>query len=596
MGEEYKVEGMGAIVTDAGVAFRVWAPNAHRVSVIGDFNDWYNDKNELFSEDNGYWYTFIENAQVGQQYKYYICNGDLELYKIDPYAREVTNSSGNGVIAKLDFKWSTPDFKIASWNSLVIYELHIGTFFRKNENDIGDFDSVASHLRYLKALGVNCLEIMPVAEFPGGQSWGYNPSLPFAIEQDYGGQHALANLIDKAHSMGIAIIMDVVYNHFGPTDLDLWRFDGWSEKDGGGIYFYNDWKASTPWGSTRPDYGRAEVRSYIRDNALMWLEQFHCDGLRWDATAFIREADGGLGMENALEEGIRMMQDINAEIQEKYPEKLLIAEDLMNKPFVTNGVDFGGLGFQSQWDASFVHPLRKLLSEMHDSDRDLNVLEEILKFKYNDKAFQRVVYVESHDEVANGKVRLPEMIQPGEADSAFAKKRAVLGAVLVLTSPGIPMLFQGQEFLSDKYFKDNDGLDWDKFSKFKGITKLFRDLLQLRTGRDGAAWGLQGEHITVFHKNNQDKIIAYYRYSSDAVDHGVIVIVNLSNQKFDNYKMGIPVSGKWLNKINTSWKGYDWQFGDAQVDDFETYEEVLDDLPQAASITVPAYTALIFTR
>lgn len=131
MGEEYKVEGMGAIVTDAGVAFRVWAPNAHRVSVIGDFNDWYNDKNELFSEDNGYWYTFIENAQVGQQYKYYICNGDLELYKIDPYAREVTNSSGNGVIAKLDFKWSTPDFKIASWNSLVIYELHIGTFLEK---------------------------------------------------------------------------------------------------------------------------------------------------------------------------------------------------------------------------------------------------------------------------------------------------------------------------------------------------------------------------------------------------------------------------------------------------------------------------------
>lgn len=596
MSENSKVEGMGAIVTDEGVAFRVWAPNAHHVSVVGDFNDWYNDKNELFSEDNGYWYTFIENAQVGQHYKYYIRTGDQELYKIDPYAREVTNSNGDGVIAKLDFNWSTPDFKMASWNSLVIYELHIGTFFRNNENEVGDFDSVASHLNYLKTLGINCIELMPVAEFPGGQSWGYNPSLPFAIEQDYGGQYALANLIDKAHSMGIAVIMDVVYNHFGPTDLDLWRFDGWSENDGGGIYFYNDWKASTPWGSTRPDYGRAEVRSYIRDNALMWLEQFHCDGLRWDATAFIREADGGLGMENALEEGIGMMRDINTEIHEKYPEKLLIAEDLMNKPFVTNSVDFGGLGFKSQWDASFVHPLRKLLSEMQDSDRDIDVLEEILQFKYNEKPFQRVVYVESHDEVANGKVRLPEMIQPGEADSAFAKKRAVLGAVLVLTAPGIPMLFQGQEFLSDKFFKDDDGLDWEKLSRFKGITKLFRDLIQLRTGQDGAAWGLQGEQITIFHKNNQDKIIAYYRYSSDAVDHGVIVIVNLSNQQFNEYQMGIPVPGKWINKINTSWQGYDWEFGNAQVDDFETFEEVLDTLPQAASITVPAYSALLFTR
>jgi 1,4-alpha-glucan branching enzyme len=166
----------------------------------------------------------------------------------------------------------------------------------------------------------------------------------------------------------------------------------------------------------------------------------------------------------------------------------------------------------------------------------------------------------------------------------------------VLTAPGIPMLFQGQEFLSDKFFKDDDGVDWDKFSKFKGITKFFRDLLQLRTGQDGAAWGLQGENVTIFHKNNQDKIIAYYRYDSVAVDHGVIVIMNVSNQKFDNYKLGVPKPGKWINKINTSWKGYDWQFGNAQVDDFETFEEVLDNLPQAASITVPAYSALIFTR
>ncbi|MGB3776420.1 MAG: alpha-amylase family glycosyl hydrolase [Leeuwenhoekiella sp.] len=596
MGDITKVEGMGAIIVDEGVAFRVWAPNAHKVFVVGDFNEWHNDENELFSEDNGYWYTLVKNAEKGQEYKYYIVNGEMELYKIDPYAREVTNSNGNGVIAELHFDWSVTDFKIPSWNSLVIYELHIGTFFRKYQDQVGDFDSVTSHLTYLKALGINCIELMPVAEFPGGQSWGYNPSLPFAIEQDYGGQYALAKLIDEAHKLGIAVIMDVVYNHFGPSDLDLWQFDGWSENDGGGIYFYNDWKADTPWGSTRPDYGREEVRRYIRDNAFMWLERFNCDGLRWDATAFIREADGGLGMENTLDEGVKMMQDINSEVHDKYPEKLLIAEDLMKKEYVTNAAGYGGLGFNTQWDANFVHPLRKLLSETQDSDRDMQIVADVLSFSYNDKPFQRVVYVESHDEVANGKVRLPEMIQPGEADSAFAKKRAVLGAVVVLTAPGIPMLFQGQEFLSDKFFKDDDGLDWEKFSKFKGITKLFRDIIKLRTGHDGSAWGLQSDNVNVFHLNNQDKILAYYRYSNDAKDRGVIVILNFSNQQFGDYQMGIPEGGKWTNKINTSWKGYDWQFDDAQVGDFETFDEAYDEMQQSTKLNIPAYAALIYTR
>ncbi|WP_031428395.1 alpha-amylase family glycosyl hydrolase [Flavimarina sp. Hel_I_48] len=596
MSENSKVEGMGAIITDEGVGFRVWAPNAHQIFVVGDFNDWQNDKNELFSEDNGYWFTLVSDAKVGDEYKFYIRNGDTELYKMDPYAREVTNSNGNSIVAKNYHDWSVNDFKISSWNSLVIYELHIGTFFRNHADQVGDFDSVTNHLRYLRALGINCIEIMPVAEFPGGQSWGYNPSSPFAIEQDYGGQDALARLIDEAHKIGIAVIMDVVYNHFGPSDLDLWRFDGWSENDRGGIYFYNDWKAETPWGSTRPDYGREEVRRYIRDNAFMWLERFNCDGLRWDATAFIREADGGLGMENRLEEGVQMMRDINKEIQDKYPEKLLIAEDLMKKDEVTNAIENGGIGFNSQWDSGFVHPMRKLLSETNDSDRDLDIVSEVLLFKYNGKTFQRIVYVESHDEVANGKVRLPEMIQPGEADSEFAKKRAVLGAVLVLTAPGIPMLFQGQEFLTDRYFKDDDGLDWEKFSKFKGITKLFKDLIKLRTGKEGSAWGLQGEEIEIVHKNNKDKIFAYYRYSSEARDHGVLVVLNFSNNQFDNYKLGVPSPGQWINKFNTSWEGYDWQFGNVYVGDFETFDENYDNYSQAASISVPAYGGLLFTR
>ena len=594
--ENVKLKGMGPIVSDHGVGFRVWAPNAHKVFVVGDFNDWKEDNDELLSEDNGYWYTIVKSAKDREEYKYVIHNGDDSFYRLDPYAMEATNSNGNSIISKLDYKWTDDDFQIPDWNSLVIYEMHVGTFFRKYEDAVGNFDSVTGHLRYLKALGINCIELMPVAEFPGGQSWGYNPALPFAIERDYGGPGALAHLVNMAHAHGIAVIMDVVFNHFGPSDLGLWQFDGWSENSNGGIYFYNDWRADTPWGSTRPDYGRPEVRRYIRDNAFMWLEQFHCDGLRWDATAFIREADGGLGMDNPLESGIQMMKDINQEIHERYPEKLLIAEDLMGKDFITNAVGYGGLGFNTQWDTHFVHPLRKFLSETQDADRDMTVLNDMLNFRYNNKPFQRIVYVESHDEVANGKTRLPEMIQPGEADSAFAKKRAVLGAVLVLTAPGIPMLFQGQEFLSDKYFSDNDGLDWEKFSKFKGITKLFSDLIKLRTGRDGSSSGLLCEEFEIFHKNNKNKVIAYYRYDRANYENGVIVILNFSNQRLMDYQLGIPSGGLWKNKINTSWQGYDLEFGNADVGDIEAREGDYDNKSQYTFMTLPAYGALLFTR
>jgi 1,4-alpha-glucan branching enzyme len=136
------------------------------------------------------------------------------------------------------------------------------------------------------------IEIMPAMEFAGGFSWGYNPANLFAIESDYGGPKAFKEFINAAHDSGIAVILDVVYNHFGPSDLDIWQFDGWGEEGKGGIYFYNDWRAETPWGDGRPDYGREEVRQYVRDNVLMWLHDCRVDGVRWDMTAYIRNVYG----------------------------------------------------------------------------------------------------------------------------------------------------------------------------------------------------------------------------------------------------------------------------------------------------------------
>ncbi len=278
-----KHPGMGALPNAKGVTFRVWAPHAEKVYVIGSFNDWSKTSTRLINEKNGYWSADVSEAKPGDEYRYLIHGVGGPVSRIDPYARKVTNAAGNGIIYEPQaFDWGDNAFHMATGNELVIYEMHVGTFNVKEKGHPGTFDSAIEKLPYLKELGTNAIEVMPIAEFAGDFSWGYNPAHPFAVESIYGGPDGFKRLVKAAHEQGIAVIVDVVYNHFGPGDLDLWQFDGWSENEKGGIYFYNDHRSQTPWGETRPDYGRGEVRQYLRDNALMWFEEYHVDGLRWD--------------------------------------------------------------------------------------------------------------------------------------------------------------------------------------------------------------------------------------------------------------------------------------------------------------------------
>ena len=179
---------------------------------------------------------------------------------------------------------------------------------------------------------------MPPFEFAGDISWGYNPSHLFAIESAYGGPDAFKHFVREAHAHGIAVIVDVVFNHLGPSDLDLWRFDGWAEGEWGGIYFYNDERAVTPWGATRPDYGRGEVRTFLRDSAMTWLEEFRCDGLRFDATVHIRTVEGYPARPGsvALPDGSSFLAWINDEIRARQPWKITIAEDLEDDPILVD--------------------------------------------------------------------------------------------------------------------------------------------------------------------------------------------------------------------------------------------------------------------
>ena len=588
----------GAIPYQGGCRFCVWAPHAEKAFVVGTFNAWDKTAHPMNREQNGFWSTKVPGAAPGDEYRYRILSAGEEYMRIDPYARRVTNSVGNAIVTTARSRSGDEGFTPPALNELVIYELHIGTFGKRgSEPGPGDLAGAIGRLPYLGELGINAIEIMPLAEFPGGYSWGYNPAHIFAVESDYGAPRAFRDFVNEAHQVGISVIVDVVYNHLGPGDLNLWQFDGWSENGKGGIYFYNDWRAKTPWGETRPDYTQGEVREYLCDNALMWFREYGIDGLRWDMTAFIRNANGRDDDPGSdLPDGWSLMQWINSEIRSFRPDAITIAEDLQNNPFLTRTQKDGGAGFDAQWAAPFVHTVRAALIGAEDSDRDMDALRNAILHRYYLNAFERVIYTESHDEVSNGKARLPEEVDPGKASSWAAKKKSALGAVLVFTAPGIPMIFQGQEFLEDDWFHDQDPIDWTKKERFGGILQLYKDLISLRLNRRGLTKGLSGQEVNVFHVNHDDKIIAYHRWEADEPAGRVVVVANLSARSMEDYAIGLPTLGLWIVRFNSDSRYYDREFGDFGSASVHAVTPGEDGLAGQGRVNVAAYSALVLSQ
>ena len=588
-------DGMGAVLDESGCGFRVWAPHADDVKVrvtakageqplVG----------QLHREDHGYWAGHVDAAKAGHTYKFLVQTGGGIFERIDPYAREVTNSVGEGVIVDpTAFDWQGVHFELPPHNELVIYEMHVGSFVAK-VGEAGKFETALQQLDHLKKLGINAIQIMPVGEFAGDLSWGYNPAHMFAVESAYGGPDGLKTFVRECHRAGIAVILDVVFNHFGPSDLDLWRFDGWSENDGGGIYFYNDHRAETPWGKTRPDYGRGEVRQFIRDNVMMWLNDFHINGLRFDSTLYIRSSMGDGN--NDLPEGWSLLQWLNDEVQTVDGRHIMIAEDLHNLDSITADIENDGAGFQAQWDANFVHPVRAAVVAKEDSERSMAALRDAIMFRYNGDAFRRVIYSESHDEVANGKARVPYELDPDNSTSWLAQKRSTLAAVLVFTSPGIPMLFQGQEFLQGEWFRDDVPLDWNLQQDFKGIVRLYRDLIALRLNRSGEARGLAAQHANVFHVNDDANVLAFHRFDNQGPGDDVVIVMNFSADARADYRIGFPAVGKWQLRFNSDASIYSSEFGNAVAGDIEAEGHAQDGFETSAMLGIPPYSTLIFTR
>ena len=563
-----KVRGMGAIPHGDGTAFRVWAPHARQVAVVGTFNDWDSRRHVTEPEDN----------------------------RIDPYAREVTDSAGNGVIHDPGFDWEGDDFRISPRNELVIYELHVGTFHAPDPGDDrpGTFQTAREQLGHLQDLGINAIEIMPVAEFPGGRSWGYDPAQIFAVESSYGGPDALKSLIKECHRRGIAVILDVVYNHLGPRDVHLWRFDGWSENDLGGIYFFNDWRAETPWGHSRPDYARGEVRQFLLDNALMWLGDYHIDGLRVDGTVFIRMAD--FSGDKPIPEGWTLLQEINREVRRRFPSRLMIAEDLRDNAEMTRDIDADGAGFHAQWDGRSAYEIRKAVITPADGDRSMATVRDVIAARYNDDAFQRIIYSESHDDVANGKARLPSEINSGDPRCWDSQKRSALAAALVFTAPGIPMLFQGQEFLEAEWFRAEVPLDWDRGAAFRGMVRLYRDLIALRLDRRGCTRGLCGQNVHVHHVDDQRKILGFRRWDRGGPGDDVVVVANFGRQPQHDYLIGFPAEGPWTLRFHSDRRDYSERFEGVDGGDVVSEPGECDGLPARGRISLAGYSVLIFSQ
>jgi 1,4-alpha-glucan branching enzyme len=609
--------GMGAVLQAGGCSYRVWAPNAVGVLLGGDFFnsgnlaaiDWTEypmARDAQQGEGAAYWSVFVPGALADSLYKFHIQNaapapetGNSWPYRHDPYARDATSFDGNSVVVDRNFDWSGDGFQMPPWNQLVIYELHIGTFNRKQANQVGTFDDATGRLAYIRDLGCNAIQIMPAFDFDTTTSMGYNPGLPFAIDNAYGRLGAMKAFVLAAHRLGLAVILDVVYNHFGPQGLDdcLSVFDGATARGFRGIYFYQDDRIWTPYGDGRPNFNAGEVRQFISDNAMTVLGEIRCDGLRFDSTIGIRHVVGGFGDNGPNEDGRTLLRWIGEQKRSQFPQKILIAEDLQNDTSVTQDALFGGIGLDTQWDNWFLGRLQNMMFATDDASRGIDDVADAVNKSYNSAgAFQRVIYIESHDQ-AYQQPRLPDRIQLGQADGYYARKRLLLGAALLVASPGIPMIFMGQEFLEYRPWSDADGssLDWSRAQAFSGIVSAHRRLFQLRRNFDNNTRGLSGANTRIVWIDHTAGVLALLRSDQGGPGDDVMVIANLTANAYPSYNVGFPRGGAWYLRFNSDWTGYSADFGNGGYD--TTADGVPNmQLPCSGNVGLGPYAVVFYSQ
>lgn len=557
---------LDSTVTDTGVdaptdqqapatRLEVWAPNATAVACVGSFGGAAEQSLTMEASASGFWSVDVGTTQPGDPYLFRLTTSEGQIDRLDPRALQRNAAGTRSVIGPGPYAWAPSEaaFERPTLREAVVYEMHAGTYNDEPGGQPGSLIDAADRLDHLADLGVNVVELLPITDFPGEYSWGYNPQLPYVVDEVYGGPDALHAFVQAAHARGIAVVLDVVYNHLSVPN-PLCAYDGEGGVGCGGIYFYEDEYPETPWGP-RFDYDRPEVRDYLLDNAWMWIERFHVDGFRWDSTGNIRATNHGQG--EPIPAGETFLREANEALHEGSPGLISIAEDLSGSEALVRPVDEGGYGFDAQWDAGF-HSL--VVAELERAGSDppqMTKLREALLAGGVDP-FSRVVYTESHDSTGklNDHVRLPRQLDPADPESIRAQQLSAVALALTLTAPGVPMILQGQELLEPGTFHDDEPVDWSRASSRAGFLQLARDLLALRRNAGGNTKGLQGEGIHVQHLNEDADVMAFHRFDAGGPGDDVIVAVSLSPNTYPTYRVGVPRAGLWQVRVDTSHEAY----------------------------------------
>ena len=604
--EAYRYFGAHLCAQDgqAGVVFRVWAPHAQAVSVVGDFNRWTPDADMMHKVADAVWELFIPGMKAYDVYKFCITTPSGEqVYKADPYAFHAETRPANG--SKVydvggypwgDAAWDEAQKKRDVLNSpMLIYELHAGSWKMKEEGVPYNYSELADELiPYIKEMGYTHVELLPITEYPFDGSWGYQVTGYFAPTSRYGTPHDFMAFVDKLHQAGIGVILDWVPAHFPKDGYGLYMFDG--------APCYEDPNPRRgehkEWGTMVFNYGMPEVQSFLISSALFWVEQYHIDGLRVDAVASMlyldyNRRDGEWeqnvngGKENL--EAIAFLQKCNSTVLGRYPHKMMIAEESTAWPLVTKPASDGGLGFNFKWNMGWMNDM---LSYMKTDPlfRAGNHGKVTFSFFY---AFsENFVLPISHDEVVHGKCSLINKM-PGDYEQKFANLRTFYG--YMTAHPGKKLLFMGQEFGQFIEWDENKPLDWmllgyDKHRQLQAYVKdlnaFYREtpaMWEIDYSWEGFQW--------IVPDDNQQSVIAFLR--RDAKGKMVMVVCNFNPVLREGYEMGVPNAGSYKEVLNSD----DPKYGGSGVTNgtVRSRKGAMHGFDQHVSLTLPPLSTLYFS-
>ncbi|MCJ8012504.1 1,4-alpha-glucan branching protein GlgB [Paenibacillus sp. KQZ6P-2] len=604
----YRILGAHPAVEDGleGVRFTVWAPHARHVGLASDFNGWNGDEDSLHKIPySGIWTRFFPDISTGTFYKYDIQGPKGERFlKADPYAfaAEVRPASASVVTSLKGYTWQDAAWrrkkKRLQSKPVNIYEVHLGTWKRKEDGELYNYREIAELLiPYLKQMNYTHVEFMPLAEHPYDLSWGYQCTGYFAVTSRYGSPQDFMYLVDSCHQADIGVIIDWVPAHFTKDAHGLRMFDGTP------LFEYSDpLKAEKPgWGTLSFDYSKPEVRSFLISNALFWLEMFHIDGLRVDAvTSMLRldfekkEGEYELnelgGVENL--EAVSFLKELNTAVFQYYPYTLMMAEESSAWPGVTSPIDEDGLGFNYKWNMGWMNDTLDYIEapfETRPSKHQLLTFPIVYAYSAN------YALPLSHDEVVHGKKSLLNKM-PGDYDQKFAGLRILLG--YQMTHPGKKLLFMGAEFGQFIEWRDQYELDWLllEYDRHRQMQSYTADL-NLMYLEEEALWErdheLEGYEWITPHDSGQS-VISYMRKGKKVKDM-LIVLINFLPVARKHYRIGVPRAGRYVPVFQSEEQKYGGQ-GASITEPIQTAKIPWHNQSNSLELTLPPLSFIVLKR